>query len=47
MRRFDSSHVRLYRTDELVGLLAAAGFAVSEVRHLFDGGYAIIRARRR
>ena len=46
MRRFDRSHVRLYRTAELVAMLARAGFVEPEVQHLWDGGYAIIRARR-
>jgi ubiquinone/menaquinone biosynthesis C-methylase UbiE len=45
MRRFDRSHVRLYRTDQLVAMLGEAGFAVSDVRRLWDGGYALIRAR--
>ena len=46
MRRFDGSHVRLYRTDELLALLGEAGFGDAVVRHLWDGGYAIVLARR-
>jgi ubiquinone/menaquinone biosynthesis C-methylase UbiE len=47
MRRFDRSHVRLYRTEELTAMLSGAGLIVSDVRHLFDGGYVIMRAHRR
>lgn len=46
MRHFDGSHVRLYRTDELLALLGEAGFGDVAVRHLWDGGYAIVLARR-
>jgi ubiquinone/menaquinone biosynthesis C-methylase UbiE len=46
LRRFDRSHVRLYRTEELVAMLAGARLVVADVRHLFDGGYAIVRAAR-
>jgi ubiquinone/menaquinone biosynthesis C-methylase UbiE len=46
MRRFDRSHVRLYRTSELLAYLDEAGFADVGVRHLWDGGYAIALARR-
>jgi ubiquinone/menaquinone biosynthesis C-methylase UbiE len=46
MRRLDGSHVRLYRTDELLALLGEAGFGEVAVRHLWDGGYAIVLARR-
>jgi ubiquinone/menaquinone biosynthesis C-methylase UbiE len=46
LRRFDRSHVRLYRSDELVALLRSAGFADVAVRRLLDGGYAILLARR-
>jgi ubiquinone/menaquinone biosynthesis C-methylase UbiE len=46
LRRLDRSHVRLYRTDELAGLLRNAGFSKLEVSTLLGGGYAIISARR-
>ena len=46
MRRLDGSHVRLYRTDELLALLGEAGFGDVAVRRLWDGGYAIVLARR-
>jgi ubiquinone/menaquinone biosynthesis C-methylase UbiE len=46
LRRFDQSHVRLYRTSEMVAFLSQSGFADPTVRYLFDGGYAILRARR-
>jgi ubiquinone/menaquinone biosynthesis C-methylase UbiE len=42
MRRVDRSHVRLYRTAELLAMLARAGFVEPQVEHLWDGGYAII-----
>jgi non-ribosomal peptide synthetase component F len=46
LRRFDRSHIRLYRTDELLALLTRAGLDDQTVHHLWDGGYAIIRAGR-
>jgi hypothetical protein len=46
LRRFDRSHVRLYRRGELVGLIRAAGFDELSVDSLWDGGYAIVKARR-
>jgi ubiquinone/menaquinone biosynthesis C-methylase UbiE len=46
LRRFDRSHVRLYRSEELVEFLRAAGFDETAVRPLWDGGYAIVSARR-
>ena len=46
LRHFDRSHVRLYRTSEMAALLARSGFADLRVRYLFDGGYAILHARR-
>jgi SAM-dependent methyltransferase len=46
LRRLDRSHVRLYRTHELVELVQRAGFSDVTTRHLWDGGYAILTARR-
>jgi len=46
LRRFDRSHVRLYRTSGMVAFLSQSGFADPTVRYLFDGGYAILRTRR-
>ena len=46
MRRFDRSHVRLYRTTEMTAFLSQSGFANPTVCYLFDGGYAILHARR-
>jgi ubiquinone/menaquinone biosynthesis C-methylase UbiE len=46
LRLVDSSHVRLYRTDELVAMLAGAGLETTDVRHLWDGGFAIIASRK-
>jgi ubiquinone/menaquinone biosynthesis C-methylase UbiE len=46
LRLLDRSHVRLYRTDELVDLVNRAGFGDVATRHLWDGGYAILSARR-
>lgn len=46
LRRFDRSHIRLYRSDELVELAAAAGFTDIAARGLWDGGYAIVTGRR-
>lgn len=46
MRWVDRSHVRLYRTDELVDLVNRAGFGDVATQHLWDGGYAILSARR-
>jgi ubiquinone/menaquinone biosynthesis C-methylase UbiE len=44
-RRFDPSHVRMYRVGELSELLHAAGFEGVEARRLLGGGYAMVRAR--
>jgi ubiquinone/menaquinone biosynthesis C-methylase UbiE len=46
LRRFDRSHVGLYRTAELVERIGDAGFEQIGVRTLWDGGYAIVSARR-
>jgi ubiquinone/menaquinone biosynthesis C-methylase UbiE len=46
LRRFDRSHIRLYRSAELEAFLAAAGFADTESRQLWDGGYAIVTGRK-
>jgi len=46
LRRLDRSHVRLYRTHELVELVQRAGFSDVTTRHVWDGGYAILTARR-
>jgi ubiquinone/menaquinone biosynthesis C-methylase UbiE len=44
LRRFDRSHVKLYRSRELADLLYGAGFRGVGVRRLLSGGYAIVRA---
>jgi len=44
LRRFDRSHVKLYRSTELAELLYAAGFERVSVRKLWSGGYALVRA---
>ena len=46
LRRVDRSHVRLYRSEELVDAMRTAGFEEIGVRSLWDGGYAIVSARR-
>jgi ubiquinone/menaquinone biosynthesis C-methylase UbiE len=46
LRRFDRGHVRLYRSDELVARIRAAGFDEIAVRSMWDGGYMIVSARR-
>ena len=46
LRRFDRSHVHLYRREELEKLIRAAGFDEISVDSLWDGGYAIVKARR-
>jgi SAM-dependent methyltransferase len=46
LRRFDPGHVRLYRSDELVERIRAAGFDEIAVRSMWDGGYVIVSARR-
>ena len=46
LRRFDRGHVRLYRSDELVERIRAAGFDEIAVRAMWDGGYVIVSARR-
>lgn len=42
LRRLDRSHIRLYRADELAGMLRDAGFSEVDARTLYDGGYAIV-----
>ena len=44
LRRFDESHVKLYRSTELAALLHGAGFERVGVRKLWSGGYGIVRA---
>jgi ubiquinone/menaquinone biosynthesis C-methylase UbiE len=44
LRLFDRSHVRLYRTPELVAMLQQAGFDILATEHLWDGGFAIVTA---
>jgi hypothetical protein len=46
LRRFDRSHVRLYRSDELISMLTDADFGGTELRWVYDRGYVIITARR-
>jgi ubiquinone/menaquinone biosynthesis C-methylase UbiE len=46
LRRFDRGHVRLYRSAELIELLCTAGFDEIAVHSLWNGGYAIVTARR-
>jgi SAM-dependent methyltransferase len=46
LRLFDRSHVRLYRTEELVELLEDAGFTETNRKVLWDGGFVILSARR-
>lgn len=46
LRRLDRSHIRLYRSDELVAMLGDAGFAEIGVTTLYDGGYAIVTGRK-
>lgn len=46
LRRFDESHVRLYRSSEVAALLYGAGLERAEIRRLRSGAYAIIRARK-
>jgi len=46
LRRFDESHVRLYRSIELAALLYGAGLENVAVRKLRSGAYAIVRARK-
>jgi hypothetical protein len=46
LRRFDRGHVRLYRSAELIELLCTAGFDEIVVHSLWNGGYAIVTARR-
>lgn len=46
LRRFDRSHVRLYRSGELVDLVTAAGFSSVGCRMLDSRGYVLISARR-
>jgi ubiquinone/menaquinone biosynthesis C-methylase UbiE len=46
LRRFDESHVRLYRSTELAAFMYGAGLEGVAVRRLRSGGYAIVRARK-
>jgi ubiquinone/menaquinone biosynthesis C-methylase UbiE len=46
LRRFDESHVRVYRSTELASLLYGAGFEGASAKKLWSGGYAIVRARK-
>src|SRR5207249_326323 len=46
LRRFDTSHVRLYRSTELAAFLYVAGLRHVAVRKLWSGGYALVRARK-
>ena len=46
LRVVDRGHVRLYRTEELAHLMQAAGFGQVGVKSLWDGGYAVLTARR-
>jgi ubiquinone/menaquinone biosynthesis C-methylase UbiE len=46
LRRFDRSHVRLYRNAELVAFMRGGGLDDVVVRSLWSGGYAIVTARR-
>jgi SAM-dependent methyltransferase len=43
LRKFERSHVRLYRSAELGGMIQRAGFARLQRRSLWDGGYVFIR----
>ena len=43
LRRFESGHVRLYRSDELGTFVQAAGLSRVEFRRLSGGGFAIVR----
>jgi ubiquinone/menaquinone biosynthesis C-methylase UbiE len=47
LRRVDRSHIRLYRSDELVRFLGEAGFVDIQTRSLHGGGYVIVSGRRR
>jgi SAM-dependent methyltransferase len=44
LRTFQRSHVRLYRSEELEGILAQAGLAHQSTRLLLNGGYMIVAA---
>lgn len=46
LRVVDRGHFRLYRTEELVGLMRSAGLGDIGVDRLWDGGFAVISARR-
>jgi len=46
LRVVDRGHFRLYRTEELVGLMRSAGLGDIGVDRLWDGGVAVISARR-
>jgi ubiquinone/menaquinone biosynthesis C-methylase UbiE len=46
LRRFDESHVRLYRASELAAFMYGAGLESVAVRRLRSGAYAIVRARK-
>ena len=44
LRRFEESHVRMYRSTEFAALLYGAGLRDVAVRKLWSWGYAIVRA---
>jgi hypothetical protein len=46
LRRFDRGNFCLYRSDELVERVSAAGFDDVVVRRLWGGGYLIVSGRR-
>ena len=46
LRTFQRSHVRFYRSEELVGFLAGAGLSLQDSRALWKGGYVILAARK-
>jgi ubiquinone/menaquinone biosynthesis C-methylase UbiE len=46
LRRFDRSHVKLYRSAEFARFLYAAELRDVAVRRLWRGGYAIVKARK-
>jgi SAM-dependent methyltransferase len=47
LRLADPSHVRLYRSSELVGLVEAAGLVEAECTAPATRGFVVVRARRR
>jgi ubiquinone/menaquinone biosynthesis C-methylase UbiE len=46
LRLVQRSHVRMYRSEEMHGMLAGAGLAVKGVELLWSGGYMIVVARK-